>query len=219
MATHPDPGGVGIMRELNRVSQPSEESISSFDKLTGIVAALAAGLDPAEKEQVWNIGKDNTPEDVVEYMDIQEEFWDVFAWNMAEMTTIKDEQYRIPVTNPASVLRQQYRLLYPKKEILAEQMEERKAAGFIRPSMLEYGAPVTMPSKKDEFENWTLKRPCCNNRILNKISVTNRYVLPTPEDIFNNIKDAGVYIYTTLDLRWGFHQVRVAEENVPKTAF
>jgi hypothetical protein len=44
-----DPGGVGIMRELNRVSQPSEESISSFDKLTGTVAAWAADLDQAEK--------------------------------------------------------------------------------------------------------------------------------------------------------------------------
>jgi hypothetical protein len=78
--------------------------------------------------------------------------------------------------------------------------------------MLESGAPVTMPPKKDEFENWTLKRPCCDHRMLNKISVTDRYVVPTPEDIFNNIKDAGVY--TTLDLRWGFHQVRVAEEDV-----
>jgi hypothetical protein len=54
---------------------------------------------------VWNIGEDNTPEDVVEYTDILEEFWDVFAWNMAEMTTIKDEQFRIPVTDPALVLR------------------------------------------------------------------------------------------------------------------
>jgi hypothetical protein len=52
----PDSGGVGIMREVNRVSQPSEVSISSFDKRTGTVAALAAGLDPAEKEHVWNIG-------------------------------------------------------------------------------------------------------------------------------------------------------------------
>jgi hypothetical protein len=56
-----DPRGVGIMRKLNRVSQPSEGSFSSFDKLTGTVAALAAGLDPAEKEHVWNIGEDNTP--------------------------------------------------------------------------------------------------------------------------------------------------------------
>jgi hypothetical protein len=46
----PDPGGVGIMRELNRVSRPSEETISSFETRTGTEAALAAGLDPAEKE-------------------------------------------------------------------------------------------------------------------------------------------------------------------------
>jgi hypothetical protein len=58
-----DPGGVGTLRELNRVSQPSEEAVSSFEQRTGTVAALAAGLDPAEKEQVWNIGKDNTPQD------------------------------------------------------------------------------------------------------------------------------------------------------------
>jgi hypothetical protein len=165
----PDPGGVGIMRELNRVSRPSEETISSFETRTGTEAALAAGLDPAEKEQVWNIGEDNTSEDVVEYTDILEDCRDIFAWNMAEMTTIKDEQFRIPVTDLTPVLRQQYRLSYAEKEILAEQMEERKAAGFIRPSMSEYGAPVTMPLKKDEFGNWTLKRPCCDYRMLNKI--------------------------------------------------
>jgi hypothetical protein len=96
-------------------------------------------------------------------------------------------------------------------------MEERKAAGFISHSMSEYKAPVTMPPKKDEFGNWTLKRPCCNYRMLNKILMTDCYVLPTPMDIFDNIMDAGVY--TTLDLRWGFHHVGVAEEDVPKTAF
>jgi hypothetical protein len=73
---------------------------------------------------VWNIGEDNTPADVVEYTDILEEFRDVFARNMAEMTTIKDEQFRIPVTDPAPVLRQRYRLSYAEKEILAEQMED-----------------------------------------------------------------------------------------------
>jgi hypothetical protein len=109
---------------------------------------------------------------------------------MAEMTTIKDKQFRISVTDPAPVLRQKYRLLDAEKQILAEQMEARKAAGFIRPSMSEYGAAVTMPPKKDEFENWTLKRPCCNYRMLNKVLVTDRYVLPTLEDIFDNIKDA-----------------------------
>jgi hypothetical protein len=51
-------------------------------KRTGTVVALTAGLDPAEKEQVWNIGEDNKPEDVSEYTDILEGFRDVFAWNM-----------------------------------------------------------------------------------------------------------------------------------------
>ena len=55
------------------------KSISSFEKRTGTVAALAAGLDPAEKEQVWNIGEDNTPEDVVEYTDILEELSGCFC--------------------------------------------------------------------------------------------------------------------------------------------
>jgi hypothetical protein len=60
----------------------------------------------------------SAPEDVAEYMDILEDCWDVFEWNMAEMTTIKDEQFRIPVTDPAPVLRQQYRLSYAEKEII-----------------------------------------------------------------------------------------------------
>jgi hypothetical protein len=54
---------------------------------------------------VWDIGEDNTPENVVEYTDVLEECRDVFAWNMAEMTTINDEQFRILVTDSASVLR------------------------------------------------------------------------------------------------------------------
>jgi hypothetical protein len=80
----PDPGGLGTLRELNKVSQPNEETISSFEKQTGTVAALTTGLDPAEKEQMWNIREDNTPEDVSEYTNILEEFRDVFAWNMAK---------------------------------------------------------------------------------------------------------------------------------------
>jgi hypothetical protein len=61
------------------VAQPSEEAILSFEQRTGTVAALAAGLNPAEKEQVWNIGKDNTPKDVVEYPDMLEGFLNVLS--------------------------------------------------------------------------------------------------------------------------------------------
>jgi hypothetical protein len=80
----PDPGGVGTVQKLNKLSQPGTEAILDLEKEMGTVVALAAGLDPVEREQVWNIGEDNTPEDTVEYTGILEEFWDVFAWNMAE---------------------------------------------------------------------------------------------------------------------------------------
>jgi hypothetical protein len=188
-------------------------------KRNGDCSGLGSRLGPSRKgtSHVWNIGEDNTPEDTVEYTAILEEFPYVFAWNMAEMTTIKEEQFKIPVTNPSPVLRQQYRLSYAEKKILAEQMEERKAAGFIRPSRSEYGALVTMPPKKDEFGNWTLKRPCCNYCMLKKISVTDRYVLPTPEDIFDN-KDAGVYT-TLARLALGVSPGLRSIGRCPKTAF
>jgi hypothetical protein len=86
-----------------------------WEKEMGTVAALAAGLDPVERKEVWNIREDNTSENTAEYTGILEEFWDIFAWNMAEMTTIKDKQFRIPVTDPSPVLRQQYRLSYMLK--------------------------------------------------------------------------------------------------------
>jgi hypothetical protein len=139
------------------VSQPSTKSILKWEKDTTTVVALAAGLDTAEKEKVWSIGEDNMLDNVMDYTDILEEFWDVFAWNMAATTTIKDEQFRIPLTGPTPVPRQQCRMAYAEKEILVKQMEEHKAAGLIRPLMLEYKAPVTMPPKKNEFKNWTLK--------------------------------------------------------------
>jgi hypothetical protein len=83
--------------------------------------------------------------------------------------------------------------------------------------MSQWASPVTMPPKKDEFGNWTAKRPCGDYRALNKVSVTDHYQLPTPEEIFDAIQ--GSTWFTTLDLRWGYHQVKIAEEDCCKTAF
>jgi hypothetical protein len=96
-------------------------------------------------------------------------------------------------------------------------MEERRAVGFIRPSTSEWAAPVTMLPKKDENGNWTLKRPSVDYRALNSKTPTDHYPLPTSEDIFDALSDSTVF--TTLDLRMGYHQIRIAEEDCCKTAF
>jgi hypothetical protein len=115
------------------------------------------------------------------------------------------------------MMRRQYRLSRAEREILKKQMEERRAVGFIRPSTSEWAAPVMMPPKKDENGNWTLKRPCVEYRALNSKTPTDHYPLPTPEDIFDALLDSTVF--TTLDLRMGYHQIRIAEEDCCKTAF
>jgi hypothetical protein len=69
---------------------------------------------------------------------------------MNDMCQIKNEMFQIPVTDDTPIFRRQYRLAEVEKEILKEQVEERLAAGFIRPSMSQWASPVTMPPKKDE---------------------------------------------------------------------
>jgi hypothetical protein len=74
-----------------------------------------------------------------------------------------------------------------------------------------------MPPKKGGNGNWTLKRPCVDYRALNSKTPTDYYPLPTPEDNFDALSDSTVF--TTLNLRMGYHQIRIAKEDCCKTAF
>ena len=84
--------------------------------------------------------------------------------------------------------------------------------GFIKSSTSTWGAPVLFANKKDN----TL-RLCINYRQLNRVTVKNRYPLPRIDDLFNQLKRAKVY--SKIDLRTGYHQLRVRETDISKTAF
>ena len=84
--------------------------------------------------------------------------------------------------------------------------------GYIRPSVSPWGAPVLFVRKKDE----TL-RLCIDYRDLNSVTVKNKYPLPRIEDLFDQLRGAGVF--SKIDLRSGYHQLRIAEEDIAKTAF
>ncbi|GAQ87978.1 putative retrotransposon protein [Klebsormidium nitens] len=176
---------------------------------------LVAEEDAFETE--WDMGDHLTPYQKRELQNLLDEFHDVFARSMSEMTTVRGEKFSIPVTNDTPIFRHQYRLSQSEKESLNEHIEERIKCGFIRPSSSPWAFPTTMPPKKDEHGNWTLKRPCGDYRELNKVSVTDHYPLPTPEEIFDQLQSATWF--TTLDLRWGYHQVAIDEKDYCKTAF
>ena len=92
------------------------------------------------------------------------------------------------------------------------QVQELLEKGFIRPSVSPWGAPVLFVNKKDG----TL-RLCVDYRQLNKMTVKNKYPLPRTDDLFDQLKGASAF--SKIDLRSGYHQLRIKDADVHKTTF
>jgi hypothetical protein len=95
---------------------------------------------------------------------------------------------------------------------LNNQLEDLSSKGFIRPSVSPWGAPVLLVKKKDGKS-----RLCVDYRQLNKVTVKNRYPLPRIDDLMDQLQGAAVF--SKIDLKSGYHQIRVNEEDIQKTAF
>ena len=95
---------------------------------------------------------------------------------------------------------------------LRVQLQELLDKGFIRPSTSPWGAPVLFAKKKGK----TL-RLCINYRQLNRVTIKNRYPLPRIDDLFDQLR--GARVYSKIELCTGYHQLRVREVDIPKTAF
>ena len=95
---------------------------------------------------------------------------------------------------------------------LRVQLQELLDKGFIRPSTSPWSAPVLFAKKKDK----TL-RLCIDYQQLNRVMIKNRYPLPRIDNLFDQLR--GARVYSKIDLRTGYHQLRVRETDIPKTAF
>nr|GEU91825.1 putative reverse transcriptase domain-containing protein [Tanacetum cinerariifolium] len=105
-----------------------------------------------------------------------------------------------------------YRLAPSELEELSGQLKEPQDKGFIRPSSSPWGASVLFMKKKDGSF-----RMCIDYRELNKLTVKNRYPLLRIDDLFNQLQ--GSRFLSKIDLRSGYHQLRVHEDDIPKTMF
>ncbi|GKA14913.1 putative reverse transcriptase domain-containing protein [Tanacetum coccineum] len=112
----------------------------------------------------------------------------------------------------APVAQAPYRLAPSEMKELSEQLKQLSDKGFIRPSSSPWEAPILFVKKKDGSF-----RMCIDYRELNKLTVKNRYPLPRIDDLFDQLQ--GSSIYSKIDLRSGYHQLRVREEDILKTAF
>ena len=84
--------------------------------------------------------------------------------------------------------------------------------GFVRPSFSPWGAPVVFVKKKDGT-----MRLCIDYRELNKVTIKNKYLLPRIDDLFDQLQ--GATVFSKIDLRSGYHQLKIKEEDIQKTAF
>ncbi|KAJ9560649.1 hypothetical protein OSB04_005809 [Centaurea solstitialis] len=124
--------------------------------------------------------------------------------------TVADVPVVIPGATP--VAKAPYRLAPPEMMELSKQLGELLDKGFIRPSTSPWGAPILFVKKKDGS-----MRMCIDYRELNKLTVKNRYPLPRIDDLFDQLQ--GAAWFSKIDLRSGYHQLKVREEDVHKTAF
>ncbi|GJS66577.1 putative reverse transcriptase domain-containing protein [Tanacetum coccineum] len=157
--------------------------------------------------------EDKSEKKRLEDVPIVRDFPEVFPEDLSGLPPTRQVEFQIDLMpGAAPVARAPYRLAPSEMKELSEQLQELSDKGFIRPSSSPWGAPVLFVKKKDGSF-----RMCIDYRELNKLTVKNRYPLPRIDDLFDQLQ--GSSVYSKIDLRSGYHQLRVREEDIPKTAF
>ena len=141
------------------------------------------------------------------------EYEDIFSDELSRLLLQRDVDLCIelhPGTSPISMT--PHRMTPVELQELKVQIQELLDKGFIRPSTSPWGAPVLFAKKKDK----TL-RLWIDYRQLNRVTIKNRYPLPRIDDLFDQLR--GTRVYSKIDFRTGYHQLRYREADIPKTTF
>ncbi|EOX94089.1 Uncharacterized protein TCM_003206 [Theobroma cacao] len=149
----------------------------------------------------------------LEDVPIVSEFPNVFPNDLPGLPPNRELEFPIdllPGTAPISI--PPYRMAPAELKELKVQLQELVDKGFTRPSISPWGAPILFVKKKDG----TL-RLCIDYRQLNRMTIKNKYPLPRIDDLFDQLQ--GATVFSKVDLRSGYHQLRIKEQDVPKTAF
>ncbi|WVZ51765.1 hypothetical protein U9M48_002876 [Paspalum notatum var. saurae] len=161
-----------------------------------------------------NVAETQTEAQALAKIPVACEYPDVFPEELPGLPPDRDVEFRIdlvPAMTPVS--KRPYRMAPDELKELKTQLQEQLDKGFIRPSSSPWGCPALFVEKKDQGG----KRLCVDYRPLNAVTVKNKYPLPHIDILFDQL--GGATVFSKIDLRSGYHQIKVREEDIPKTAF
>jgi hypothetical protein len=141
------------------------------------------------------------------------DFPDVFPEELPRMPPDREVEFFIdllPGTAPIS--KRPYWMSVEELKELKKQLTELQEAGYIHLSSSPWGAPVLFVQKKDG-----LQRMCVDYRSLNDVTIKNKYPLPLIEDLFDQMR--GARVFSKINLRSGYHQMKIRPFDIPKTTF
>ncbi|KAL4017181.1 hypothetical protein IC575_024857 [Cucumis melo] len=149
------------------------------------------------------------PEDVP----VVKEFLDVFSDDLSGLPPDREIEFTselLPGTTPIS--QAPYRMAPNELKELKMQLQELVNKGYIRPSVSPLAVPVLFVKKKDG-----ILKLCIDYRQLNKVTIRNKYPFPRIDDLFDQLR--GAALFSKIDLRSGYHQLKVRESDIAKPTF
>jgi hypothetical protein len=141
------------------------------------------------------------------------EFPDVFSEDLLGMPPDQDVEFIIELQpDTAPISRRPYKMTPKELAELKVQLNELLDKRYIRLSSSPWGCPALFVKKKDQS-----LRLCVDYRPLNAVTVKNKYPLPRIDILLDQL--AGAKVFSKVDLRSGYHQIKIRLEDIPKTAF
>jgi hypothetical protein len=199
--------GMGWLSKVDAVIQCAKRSVlltSPEGERFEFIATLPSAADCAVNQL-----KANSIEDIK----VVCEYPDVFPDDLPGMPPEHDIEFIIDLlAGTAPIAKRPYRMSVGELEELKKQLKELLDKQFIHPSSSPWGAPVIFVEKKDGTQ-----RMCVDYRALNEVTIKNKYPLLRIEDLFDQLK--GVKVFSKIDLRSGYHQLRIRPLDIAKTAF
>ncbi|XP_058766954.1 uncharacterized protein LOC131640584 [Vicia villosa] len=192
------------------VETAPEDSMTTL--LEGTIHMINCLYDQ-ENSFILFLAEDSNEQSSVSQIPVVCEFPGVFPEDITSLPPEREVEFSIdlvPGKTPVSVA--PYRMSPVELKELKSRLEELLSKHFIKPSVSPWGAPVLLVKKKDGG-----MRLCIDYRQLNKVTIKNKYPLPRIDDLLDQLR--GACVFSKIDLRSGYHQIRVKNSDVPKTAF